>query len=89
MIRKMNIHPSWLNDNRKRASSSGRNDDGVPAPNKDQLPIDQAFNSVVRQCRDQGRSYFGDVVREQLGTYLQRGYSPEAAAAALMQRAPR
>lgn len=65
-----------------------RNDDHTPAPNAGQRPIDQAFNHVVQQCREQGRSYFGDVVKEQLGTYLQNGYSPEDAANALMNRAP-
>ena len=65
-----------------------RNDDHVPKPSADQRPIDQAFNHVVQRCRDEGRSYFGDMVRDQLGTYLQNGYSPEEAANALMRRAP-
>ena len=66
-----------------------RNDDHTPLPNKDQLPIDQAFNHVVQRCRDTNRSYFGDMVRDRLGTYLQNGYTPEEAANALMRQAHR
>lgn len=66
-----------------------RNDNHVPLPDKSQSSIDRAFNEVVRQCRASNRSYFGDIVKQQLGNYLQRGYSPQKAADALMRRAPR
>lgn len=52
-------------------------------------PVDQAFKIFEDWAEDHHRSYYGDMVRENLAGYIQAGCSPQEAVNRLVARAPR
>lgn len=69
-------------------SRVSRNDKNHPLPSEDQSPLDLAFSIFVQRAKSENRSYFGDTVRDNLGTCLSNGMTPEGAVDALMKQAP-
>lgn len=63
-----------------------RNDDWVPEPNENQTLLEQSFSIFVQRAAREHRSYFGDMVKENLGTYLQNGCSPQQSVDELFKR---
>ena len=60
------------------------------APGQDyDAPIDQAMRIFEDWAQSHNRNYFGDMVRDNLGTYLSQGSSPQEAVDRLVRRAPR
>jgi hypothetical protein len=51
--------------------------------------IDQAFQIFENWAEQQGRSYFGDLVQENLQKFLKSGDSPQQAVDRLIRMAPR
>lgn len=53
---------------------------------KFEKPIDKAMQIFENWAESNNRNYFGDLVRENLGDYLNSGYSPQEAVDALITK---
>lgn len=54
-----------------------------------EMPIDKAFQIFENWAQANNRNYVGSLVKDNLGSYLSSGYSPQEAVDALVARAPR
>ena len=67
-----------------------RNDLGHPKPDASkQTKIANAMSLFVQRAQNENRNYFGDLVRSNLGTYLQQGCTPQEAVDNLFRRVNR